>query len=182
LIDNAFTEAQRLNRLLGNLLDLSRLEAGALQPRKDLCEVQDVIGAALEQLGTAAANRAIQVELAPDLPFIRMDFVLIVQVIVNLLDNALQYSAAGTPVTLEACLQPGWLEIRVLDLGEGIPERELTKVFDKFNRAGRTGESGGIGLGLSICKGLVEAHHGTIRAQRRDPCGTAVTFSLPLDA
>lgn len=180
LIENARAGAERLNRLLGNLLDISRLDAGALHVRRDLCDVQDVIGAALEQLGSAAANRSIDVTLPPNLPFVRMDFVLIVQVIVNLLDNALKYSAECSPITLEAKVHNENLEISVLDFGDGIPVRDLTKVFEKFNRAGRSGESGGIGLGLSICKGLIEAHNGHIWARRREPQGTTVAFSLPL--
>ena len=85
-------EAERLNRLLGNLLDMSRLDAGAVRVRMDPCDVQDVIGAALEQLGGTLRNRSIEVTVPPDLPFVRMDFVLIVQVLVNLLENALKYS------------------------------------------------------------------------------------------
>jgi len=181
LIENARSEAERLNRLLVNLLGMSRLEAGALCVRMDPCDVQDVIGAALEQLGPAASSRPIHVSLAPGLPFVRMDFVLIVQVIVNLLDNALKYSPEHAPITLEALVLEEQLEIRVLDSGDGIPERHLTKIFEKFNRAGRTGETGGIGLGLSICRGLIEAHHGRIWARRREPRGTAFTFALPVD-
>ncbi|MGI8992097.1 MAG: sensor histidine kinase [Bryobacteraceae bacterium] len=180
LIDNARAGAERLNRLLGNLLDMSRLEAGALQIRRDLCDVQDVIGAALEQLGSVAARRTIEVIIPPNLPFVRMDFVLIVQVIVNLLNNALKYSAECSPVTLETIVLDGTLEVRVLDDGYGIPAQDLTKVFEKFNRAARSGETGGIGLGLSICKGLIEAHKGNIWAQRREPRGTTVAFCLPL--
>ncbi len=181
LIDNARAGAERLNRLLGNLLDISRLDAGALHVRRDLCDVQDVIGAALEQLGSAATSRSIDVTLPPNLPFVRMDFVLIVQVIVNLLDNALKYSAECSAITLDVIVLDERLEVRVLDSGDGIPEQDLTKIFEKFNRAGRSGESGGIGLGLSICKGLIEAHNGHIWALRREPRGTTVAFSLPLD-
>ena len=180
LIDTAREEAQRLNRLLGNLLDLSRLEAGVLQIRKDPCDVQDVIGAALEQLGSAIEHRAIEVRIAPEVPFVPMDFVLIVQVLVNLLDNAIKYSPAGPSITVDARLLSGNLEICVGDCGDGIAEDDLAHVFEKFNRGGRSGETGGIGLGLSICKGLIEAHHGSIRAERRRPCGTSVRFTLPL--
>jgi two-component system, OmpR family, sensor histidine kinase KdpD len=181
LIDTARAEAERLNRLLGNLLDMSRLDAGAVRVRMDPCDVQDVIGAALEQLGGTLRNRLIEVKVPPDLPFIRMDFVLIAQVLVNLLDNALKYSRPEAPIHVEAQLSEETLEICVSDNGDGIPEHEIPNAFEKFNRAGRTSETGGIGLGLSICKGLVEAHHGKIWAQRRDPHGTAVTFSLPFN-
>jgi two-component system sensor histidine kinase KdpD len=180
LIDSARQEAQRLNRLLGNLLDLSRLEAGVLQIRKDPCDVQDIIGAALEQLGSAVENRRVDVIIPPDLPFVPMDFVLVVQVLVNLLDNALKYSPPEPSITVRARVFSRSLEISVSDFGNGIPEDDLAHVFEKFNRGARTGETGGVGLGLAICKGLIEAHHGTIRAERRQPCGTAVTFALPI--
>ena len=180
LIDTARQEAERLNRLLGNLLDLSRLEAGVLQIRKDPCDVQDLIGAALEQLGSAVEKRSIEVKIAPGLPFVPMDFVLIVQVLVNLLDNALKYSPAGQSITVEARVHAGSLEICVSDSGSGLAEDDFVHIFEKFHRGGRSGETGGIGLGLSICKGLIEAHHGSIRAERRHPRGTAVTCTLPI--
>lgn len=180
LIDTARQEADRLNRLLGNLLDLSRLEAGALRIRKDPCDVQDVIGAALEQLGRVIENRQIQVVIGPEPAFVPMDFVLIVQVLVNLLDNALKYSPADTPITVEARVLEKDLVICVSDLGTGIVEHDLCSVFEKFNRGERSSETGGIGLGLSICKGLIEAHHGKIWVERRNPRGAAVTFTLPI--
>ncbi len=180
LIDTAREEADRLNRLLGNLLDLSRIESGAVQVRADPCDVQDVIGAALEQLGAKARERRVDVTIDPNLPLIRMDFVLIVQVLVNLLDNALKYSAPGTLVSIRALATDGQLQVRVEDEGEVIAEADLAHVFEKFNRAGRTGETGGIGLGLSICRGLVEAHRGEIWAELRNPQGVAVVFRLPL--
>jgi two-component system sensor histidine kinase KdpD len=179
LIDTAREEAERLNRLLGNLLDLSRLEAGALRIRKDPCDVQDVIGAALEQLGRAIQSRNVQVNIAPEQAFVPMDFVLIVQVLVNLLDNALKYSPADTSITVGARVHADKLEICVSDFGAGIAQDDLCHVFEKFHRGGRSGESGGVGLGLSICKGLIEAHHGKIWAERRQPRGTVVTFTLP---
>ncbi len=179
LLGTARDEALRLNRLLGNLLDLSRLESQALHVRSDLCDVQDVIGAALEQLGAAARKRPIHVNIPLDLPFVRMDFVLIVQVLVNLLDNAMKYSPANAPVNVRAAAENGELAIAVTDSGDGIAEQDLLTVFEKFNRAGRSGETGGIGLGLSICKGLVEAHRGRIWAERAHPCGTTVTFTIP---
>ncbi len=181
LVDTAQAEAERLNRLVGNLLDMSRLDAGAVHVRMDPCDVQDVIGAALEQLGGTLRNRAIELSVPADLPFVRMDFVLIVQVLVNLLDNAQKYSHPETPISIEARLSYEALQISISDSGDGIPGQELANVFEKFNRAGRTSETAGIGLGLSICKGLVEAHHGRIWARRRDPHGTTVQLELPIN-
>jgi two-component system, OmpR family, sensor histidine kinase KdpD len=180
LVDTARQEAERLNRLLGNLLDLSRIESGAVHVRADPCDVPDVVGAALEQLGVLAQNRPIYISIPPDLGAVPMDFGLIVQVLVNLLENAIKYSTGQSPVHVEARRLEDVLTLRISDEGDGIPEADLALVFEKFNRAGRSGETGGIGLGLSICRGLIEAHHGKIWAERRDPRGTAVTFSLPL--
>ena len=179
LVDTARAEAERLNHLLTNLLDMSRLDAGVLPMRLDPCDVEDVVGAALEQLGGTTRQRSIEVDTARDLPFVHMDFVLIVQVLVNLLENALKYSPENSPVAIRAQMAGEELEVSVLDEGEGIPEQNLTSVFEKFNRGDRTGETGGIGLGLSICKGLVEAHNGKIWARRRDPHGTNLTFTIP---
>jgi len=178
LIENAAEAARRLNRLFGNLLDLTRLEAGRLHVRRDPCDVQDVIGAAVEQLGSTASGREIRIEIPSELPFVRMDFVLIVQVIANLLDNALKYSPDDSFITVEAAVLYRSLEVRVTDSGDGIPAAEIVNVFEKFNRAGRTSESG-LGLGLSICKGIIEAHHGTIWIRRREPHGTIAGFNLP---
>ncbi len=180
LLETAQEQAQRLNRLLGNLLDLSRLEAGVLPVRNDPCDVQDLIGSALEQLGLAAREREIDVKIPGNLPFVHMDFVLIGQVLVNLLDNALKYSPGDTPITVEVRLLPTEFEMTVSDGGTGISDSNLQNIFQKFDRAGRTGETGGVGLGLFICKGFVEAHHGKIWAARRQPVGTGVTFTIPL--
>jgi len=108
-----------------------------------------------------------------------MDFALIVQVLVNILDNAMKYSPAHTPIGIQATKEDGRLEIRIEDEGDGIEEEDLDRVFEKFNRARRTGETGGIGLGLSICKGLIEAHRGFIWAER-NPSGTSLVFRLPI--
>ena len=180
LLDTARQEADRLNRLLGNLLDYSRIECGAVKVRADPCDVQDVIGAALEQLGSKARERSIDIAIDPGLPLVRMDFALIVQVLVNILDNAMKYSPGPSPIAIKAASGDGQLEIRVDDQGEGIEPEDLDRVFEKFNRARRTGETGGIGLGLSICKGLIEAHRGAIWAERRNPYGAAIVFRIPI--
>jgi len=182
LVETARQEAERLHRLLRNLLDLSRLESGSVQVRSDPCEIQDVIGAALEQLGTEARSRNVEINIDPTLPLVPMDFVLIVQVIVNLLDNAFKYSPADGPVMIAARPELHSVAISVSDEGDGIPEKDLASVFSKFNRAGRGTEAGGIGLGLSICRGLIEAHQGAITAGRRSPRGTTITFTLPMQS
>jgi two-component system sensor histidine kinase KdpD len=180
LVTNARDEAERLNRLVGNLLDMTRLEAGALKVSQDLCDVQDVIGSALDQLDDRLADRPVHVDLPGDLPLVPMDGVLITRVLVNLLDNAVKYSPPGSPIDLRAHLASGHLEIAVADRGEGIPPEDLARVFDKFYRVQRRGASG-TGLGLSICKGMVEAHGGFIAAENRPGGGTTITLALPMN-
>jgi two-component system, OmpR family, sensor histidine kinase KdpD len=178
LLSNAEEQAVRLNRLVGNLLDMTRLEAGAVLVRPEPCDLQDIIGAALGQLGEQARRRTILVELPRRPLLVPLDFVLITQVLVNLVDNALKYSCFDQPVVIAVQEAGEWLEVRVADRGEGIPEQYLERVFDRFHRGGRT-DTGGAGLGLSICRGFVEAHGGCIWAERAREGGTAVTFAIP---
>jgi two-component system sensor histidine kinase KdpD len=180
-LETAQEEAGRLNCLVQNLLDMTRLEGGAVRVKAEPCDVHDVVGAALHQLSEAARSRPVSIAITPDLPLVPMDHVLIVQVLVNMLDNALKYSPGDAPIEIEAKLNAGQLEIRVLDRGIGIPEQELTRVFDKFFRGAHPGTPRGAGLGLSICKGLVEAHNGRILAKRRSHGGTELAFFLPLE-
>lgn len=173
--------AGRLNRLVENLLDMSRLDAGRLQVRRDWCNVGEVIGVALQVMEDSLRGRALHVEIAPDLPLIEMDFRLIEQALVNLLDNACSHTPAGTPVEISARMDDSQLVLTVADRGPGIPAGELARVFDKFYRLPGTA-AGGTGLGLSICHGLVEAHGGTVSAANRAGGGLAVTILLPAGA
>ncbi len=181
LLKTAQDEAKRLDWLVQNLLDMTRLEGGAIRVKAEPCDVHDVVASALRQLGESARSHAILVNIAPGLPFVPMDDVLMVQVLVNLLDNALKYSPADATVEIQARLTAGQLEIRVLDHGRGIPEGELERVFDKFYRVAVPGAPKGTGLGLSICKGFVEAHNGRIVAKRRTEGGTEIAVFLPLE-
>jgi len=180
LVDTASAEAERLNHLVGNLLDMTRVEAGAIHASREPCDVQDVIGSALERLNVLLKDRRVEVKVSPDLPLVPMDFVLMVQVLVNLLDNAIKYSAPGTPIEVTARTIERNLEIQVADRGIGIPPEDLTRVFDKFYRVQRPGGVIGTGLGLAICKGIIEAHGGRIQADNRIGGGTVVTATLPL--
>ncbi len=180
LLENAYEEAGRLNRLVGNLLDMARLEANALKLLPNLCEIRDVIGSALKELEERLEDRKVTVNIQEALPHIPMDFGLMMKVLVNLIDNAVKYAPFGLPVDIEAEENNGRIEIRVLDRGLGIPERDLEQVFDKFYRVKRPENFEGTGLGLSICKGIVEAHHGKIWAENRVGGGTIVTISLPV--
>jgi len=180
LLDAAWEEAGRLNRFVGNLLDMTRLESGALKLKSVPSDVQDLIGCALAALEAQLAKRELQVQVPPGLPLVSMDQVLMTQVLVNLIDNALKYSPRGAPIELSARVGEGLLTLRVADRGPGVPEGELTRVFEKFYRIPVPEGAGGTGLGLSICKGVVEAHGGSIKAQNREGGGLQVTVTLPV--
>jgi two-component system sensor histidine kinase KdpD len=179
LLETARDEAKRLDRLVRNLLDMSRLESDAVRVRTELCDVQDVVGTALVQLGEAAKQRRVAVLASPQLPLVPMDAVLIVQVIVNLLENALKYSEADSPIEVEARVELDRLHLSVRDRGQGIPEGDLERVFDKFYRCVTPGVARGAGLGLAICKGFIEAHGGNIQVEQRAQGGTEARFTLP---
>ena len=181
LIETAHEEAERLNRLVGNLLDMTRIEAGAVHIARELEDVQDAIGSALEQLKPRVEGRQIRIDVPLDLPFVPMDFVLIVQVLVNVIDNALKYSPAEMPIEIRAWMAEGDVAIQVADRGIGIPAEDLDRVFDKFYRVQRPDNVMGTGLGLSISKGLVEAHDGRIWAENRPGGGAAFTLTLPVE-
>jgi two-component system sensor histidine kinase KdpD len=180
LIETAREETDRLNRLVGNLLNMTRIESGALQVQFEPCDVQDVVGTALEQVSNRLKDQPVRVDIPDELPPIPMDFVLIVQVLVNLLDNAIKYSQPDTLIEIAAHIAGAYLELEVRDRGVGIPQEDLNRVFDKFYRVQRPNQVSGTGLGLSICKGIVEAHGGFIVAENRPGRGTSITVGLPV--
>ncbi|MHC1781760.1 MAG: ATP-binding protein [Anaerolineaceae bacterium] len=181
LIETAWGESRRLNRLVGNLLDMTRVESGALNLHSRAGDLQDLIGAALRRLEDLHFEHPVQTDLPSDLPPVMMDFVLIEQVLVNLLDNADKYSEPGQPVEISARREGGDIEISVSDRGEGIPGEDLERVFEKFYRANPKGGARGTGLGLSICRGIIEAHGGHIWAENRHGGGTTFSFTLPIE-
>jgi two-component system sensor histidine kinase KdpD len=171
-------EASRLDTLIGNLLDLSRLEAGALKLKVEPHDLKDVLGAALRQLH-GHQDRTILLETDARLPLVWIDFSLIVNVLVNLIENALKYSTAAFAVNVEARLAGSEIEIRVADRGCGVPPQEREAIFGKFARGSGSGRTPGIGLGLPICKGFVEAHRGRIWVEDRPGGGSVFCFTLP---
>jgi two-component system, OmpR family, sensor histidine kinase KdpD len=181
LLETAAEEAGRLNRLVGNLLDMTRLEAGTIRIHREPRDLQDVIGAALQQVGERLGNRPVEIDLPPALPLVPLDFVLLVHVLVNLVDNALKYSPPGSPLEIGVHVTGTQAQIHVADRGIGITPEDLPHIFTKFYRAQRPSSVAGTGLGLSIAKGLVEAHGGRIWAENRPGGGTIVTVALPLD-
>ncbi len=181
LIETARGEAERLNRLVGNLLDISRLEAGGMQLHREACDVQELIGSALEQIGTPLKDHLVNVEISPKIPLVPLDFVLFSRVLVNVIDNALKYSPLEKPIEIRARVSKQDLEISIADRGEGIPVDDLERIFDKFYRVQRPDNVSGTGLGLSICKGIVEAHHGCIQAENRRGGGAIFRIRVPLE-
>jgi two-component system sensor histidine kinase KdpD len=180
LLDTACGEAERLNRFVGNLLDMTRIEAGAVRLKLELCDVQDLVGCARAALEPRINNREIAFKMLPVLPLVPMDLVLMTQVLVNLLENSLKYSPPDSPIEIVATQDSSWLILEVSDHGPGVPEHDLKRVFDKFYRIPVPEGAGGTGLGLSICKGIVEAHNGRIRAENRSNGGLKIVILLPL--
>lgn len=180
LLDTACGEAERLNRFVANLLDMTRIEAGAIRLNREECDIQDLVGCAMAAVRQRAGSRAVRISLPDDLPAVALDMVLMIQVLVNLLDNAFKYAPTESDVEVSANREVRQVALTVADRGPGVPEHDLQRVFDKFYRIPVPEGVGGTGLGLSICKGIVEAHGGTIRAENRDGGGLAVTIRLPL--
>ncbi len=181
LLDSACSEAERLNRFVGNLLDMTRIEAGAIQLNVELCDVQDLIGCALAAVEQRIGSRSVEIKLSDDLPLVSMDLVLMTQVLVNLIDNAHKYAPEDTTIEVNASSDNSNLSLEVSDRGLGVPEHDLKRVFDKFYRIPVPEGAGGTGLGLSICKGIVEAHGGRISAENRTGGGLRIVIVLPLE-
>lgn len=173
--------ADRLNRLVENLLDMSRLNAGRLTLKLEWCDIADVIGVALRRLHGVISERPVRVEIASNVPLVKVDFVLMEQVLVNLLDNACAYTPDDSPIEIAATGDASWVSIDISDRGAGVPADALAHLFDKFYRVPGTA-AGGTGLGLSISRGLVEAHGGVLTAQNRAGGGLTFTIRLPRSA
>lgn len=174
-------ESERMERVISNLLDMTRLESGGLVVRKEWQPIHEVVGAALHHMHKRLGGRAIRTDLPSDLPMVPIDAVAIEQVLVNLLDNAAEYTPPDTPIDIRARHEGDSLAVEVADRGSGLPPGTQERVFQKFFRADATHGRRGIGLGLAICKGLVEAHGGAIRAANRPEGGAAFTFTLPIE-
>jgi len=179
-LQSIYDEAQRLNRLVGNLLDMSRIEGGGLHPKKDWYSIAEVIDAVVERLEARFIDRSVDIEVAGDIPLVPFDFAEIDQVLTNLLENALKYTPPGTIIKIAAQWVRDGIEVSVGDNGPGVPLEAVEHLFDKFYRVDKRSEAPGAGLGLAIAKGLVEAHGGTIKISSNPEVGFQVTFTLPL--
>ncbi len=180
LADTIFSEAQRLNRLIANLLEMTRLESGAVRARKDWHSLEEIVGAALGRLEATLGDRPIRLALAPDLPLVPLDDVLFEQVVFNLVENAHKYAPQGSPIDVSAEIEGGALRFEVADRGPGIAAGEERRVFEKFFRGAAGAGRSGVGLGLAVCRGIVEAHDGTIAAASRAEGGAILTVRVPL--
>lgn len=177
LAESINRETDRLTRLVSNLLDMSRLEAGGLQPRCEWVSIGDVVADVLDRLDPMLQGRQVTVDIPEDLPETSLDFVLISQVLTNLLDNAVRYSPPGAAIVISAEVVRRQLRVTVFNQGSHIPPADLERLFDKFFRLSTA--PGGTGLGLAIAKGIVEAHHGRIWAENVGRRGVAFTFTIP---
>jgi two-component system sensor histidine kinase KdpD len=184
LLATVIDESERLNRFIANLLDMTKLESGAIVPNATPHDLGEIVGSALRRAGKILAQHQVVLELAPGLPMLDLDAVLFEQVLFNLLDNAAKYAPAATTIRIQGWRDTDSVCLQILDEGEGIPPADLEQIFDKFHRAQKGDQvRAGTGLGLAISRGFVEAMHGTIAAgNRTDRAGAVFTIRLPVPA
>ena len=182
MLDDIYAGAERMERLINNLLDMTRLESGGLIAKKEWQSVQEVVGASLHRLERRLCGRRVVLNVPDHLPLVQIDDVLIEQVLINLLDNAVEYTRPGTAIAITARHNGETVEVEVADDGPGLPPGAEDRVFEKFFRVSSTTNRRGIGLGLAICRGIVAAHGGKIAAYPRPGGGAAFRFTLPADA
>jgi two-component system sensor histidine kinase KdpD len=182
-VQTILEESERLNRFVQNLLDMTRLGYGALQPNREWVDLREIVGRALKQMARSLAPLNVEVQIPEQVPILHVDPILIEQVLVNLLDNAAKHSARDGRIEIGAALDGEQVRVSVSDQGPGIPPEARETVFDVFYRV-RAGDrqTAGTGLGLSICRGLIEGHGGRIEAlPGLDGRGTTIAFWLPVD-
>ena len=184
LLATIVDESERLNRFIANLLDMTKLEAGAVVPNAALHDVGEIVGSVLRRANKILAHHHVDVDLTADLPMIEIDAVLFEQALFNLLDNAAKYAPAESTIRIKSRRESDSVCLQVLDEGGGIPPADLEHIFDKFYRAQKADQvRAGTGLGLAISRGFVEAMHGTITAANRtDRTGAIFTIRLPIPA
>jgi two-component system sensor histidine kinase KdpD len=179
-LHSIYDEAQRLNHLVGNLLDMSRIESGALRPAQDWYGLDEVITAVTRRLEAQLAPYRVTVDVEKGLPLLLLDFTQIDQVLTNLLENAVRYTPPGTAIQITARRRGQDIVVSVADSGPGVPPENLPRLFDKFYRIEGRSRPQGMGLGLAISKGLIEAHGGRITAHNGPEGGLQITFTLPV--
>jgi two-component system sensor histidine kinase KdpD len=180
LLETLIGEAERMERLITNLLDMTRLEAGGLSLKREWQPLQEVIGSTLHNLDRRIGDRQINLDIPANLPLLHIDALAIEQVITNLIDNALEYTPRGSPIEINARADARQIVVEICDRGPGLPGGAEGRVFEKFFRAAQSSGHRGIGLGLAICRGVVEAHGGRISAANRAGGGAVFSFTLPI--
>ncbi|MBT9503522.1 MAG: DUF4118 domain-containing protein [Burkholderiaceae bacterium] len=173
-------EAQRINAMVNKLLDMARLQSGAVQLRLEWQPIEEVVGSALQAMQPVLAGRKIAIALAPELPLVQLDAVLIERVLCNLLENAAKYTPAGTAIDIAAEARNSELLLSVADHGPGLPAGREEQLFDKFTRGEKESSTPGVGLGLAICRAIMQAHQGRIWAETAVGGGARFVLSLPL--
>jgi two-component system sensor histidine kinase KdpD len=181
LARSIFQQSQQMGELVANVLQMTRLEGGAIALERDWHALGEVAGALLGRLRERLAEHPVSVALDPELPLVRIDATLIEQVLANLLENAAKYTPPGTAITLSANRHGSEVLVSVADHGPGLPAGDPEQLFAKFHRGTTEGALGGVGLGLAICRAIVRLHRGRIWAERRSP-GAAFLFTLPVEA
>jgi two-component system sensor histidine kinase KdpD len=173
-------EAHRMSTLVSNLLDMARIESGEVKLNLQWQPLEEVVGAALEAARSMLQRHSVVVQLPRDLPLVRFDAVLIERVLVNLLENVSKYTPPGSTVTLSAQVIGDQLSVSIADNGPGLPAGREEAVFQKFTRGERESSTPGVGLGLAICRAIIESHQGKITGSPRPGGGAIFTFTLPL--
>jgi len=176
-----YDEAQRMSTLVNNILDMARLDAGAVVLNKQWYPLDEIIGVVLTRLQKRLEGRPVTVKLPPGTPMIYVDTVMIEQVLINLLENVLRYTPEKSPVEIMAEASNFAVKISVADQGPGIPAGLENQLFEKFYRVRNEAAQSGVGLGLAICRAIIEAHGGSIQAQNRPTGGAVFSFMIPLD-
>lgn len=193
LVEEISKASLRLNRQVENLLNMSRLESGVIQPKRDWCDINELVYSVVAKMEGGLNNHSLKISIADDLPLFKLDFGLMEQVLYNILSNAVQYTPEGTGILIDAHVTDhivregdgietvaSNLVLVITDNGKGFPENEIGKVFDKFYRL-QDSKRGGTGLGLSIAKGFTEAHNGTIRLQNWPGGGAEFSIEIPAE-
>jgi two-component system sensor histidine kinase KdpD len=184
LLATIVDESERLNRFISNLLDMTRIGSGAMEPNHTFVFLGDIVGTALSRASKITADHTLSVGIPSDLPMLKVDPVLFEQVLFNLVDNAAKYSPEGTQIEIRGWQDGASISISVTDEGPGIPPQDLERIFDSFYRVRKADQvRAGTGLGLAICRGFIEAMGGAIRAQNRsDRSGAVFTIHMPVQA
>jgi two-component system, OmpR family, sensor histidine kinase KdpD len=180
LINDIVHESERLNRLINNLLQITQLEEGKIKLNKKPRSLEEVIKSSISRVEKRLGNKPIKLTIPPNLPLVSFDKVLMEQVLVNLIENAILYTPEGTPIEISVSLEDDQVLVSVADRGPGLKLEEFDKVFEKFYRGQAPTKEIGSGLGLSVCKSIIKAHEGKIWAENRWDGGAIFYFVLPL--